>query len=72
MIMYVRPVVLLQGTPSLAPNEESSIIKIWLFGVTAVVLTLEVVDPTPSTKLPAGAVSHFAGEAAELQFDNVR
>ena len=40
--------------------------------VTAVVFTLAVVDPTPSKKLPAGAESHFAGEATELQFDNVR
>ena len=69
--MYVRPAVLLQETPSLAPNEESSMIKIWLFAVTAVVFTVALVDPTPSTKLPAGAESHFAGEATELQFDNV-
>ena len=46
-------------------------IRIWLFAVTALVFTLAVVDPTSSTKLPAGAESHFAGEAAELQFDNV-
>jgi hypothetical protein len=69
--MYVRPVVLLQETPSLAPSEPSSMIRIWLSGVTAVVFTLADVDPTPSTKLPAGAESHFAGETADLQFDIV-
>jgi hypothetical protein len=29
-------------------------IKIWLFAVTAVVFTVALVDPTPSTKLRAG------------------
>jgi len=69
--MYVRPTALLHETPSLVPSEESSMIKIWLLAVTALVFTLTAVDPTPSTKLPAGAKSHFAGEATELQFDNV-
>jgi hypothetical protein len=45
--------------------------KIWLFAVTAVVFTFTVVEPTSSTKLPAGAESHFAGEVTELQFVNV-
>ena len=69
--MYVRPVVLLQETRSLDPSDESSMIRIWLFAVTAVVFTVAVVDPTSRIKLPAGAESHFAGEASELQFDNV-
>jgi len=71
VIIYVRPVVLLQETRSLPPKEESSMIRIWLFAVTAVVFTVAVIDPMPITKLPAGAESHLAGEAFELQFDNV-
>jgi len=46
-------------------------IRIWLLAVNAVVFTVAVVDPASRIKLPAGAESHFAGEASELQFDNV-
>ena len=65
--LYTRPVMVLQVMPSRAPSDESSVIKIWLLAVTAVVFTTRVEPPLDSATLPDGAESQGAGEADELQ-----
>jgi hypothetical protein len=59
----------LQVTPSFVPNVSSVVRRIWLFAVTAVVLTtmeLEIALVGSAT-LPAGAEPHTAGDAEDEQ-----
>ena len=65
--VYVRPVFALQVTPRCAPREESSITKIWLLAVTAVVFTVSVVAPVLIATEPAGDEPQTAGVATEVQ-----
>jgi hypothetical protein len=64
----LRPSVVLQVTLSFVPSDESSMMRIWLLAVTAVVFTVTVVAAAAITTDPAGAELHTAGEAEELQF----
>ena len=59
--------LVLQVTPSLVPRELSGWMIIWLFAVTAVVLTTTEVVAAAMTKDPAAADPHTAGEAADEQ-----
>ena len=65
--MSPAAVAVLQVTPSLVPKESSRVKRIWLFAVTAVVLTTTVLDPAATTTEPAAADEHAAGEADDEQ-----
>src|SRR4051812_46088039 len=71
LMLYTRPVVVLHGIPSLVPRDESSVIKIWLVAVTAVVFPTIVLPPVGIATLPAGAEPHTLGEVVELQLEIV-
>jgi hypothetical protein len=58
----------LQVTPSFVPRLESSVSKIWLLAVTAVVSTTTEVAEAAITTDPAVAEPHTAGLADEEQF----
>jgi hypothetical protein len=61
----------LQVIPKREPRDESSVIIIWLFAVTAVVLTTNVDPPVAIATLPDGAEPQVAGEVFEIQFEVV-
>lgn len=61
--------VVLQVTPSLVPSDESKVICIWLFAVTAVVSTTTLLALAAIETLPAEAEAHTAGDADEEQFE---
>lgn len=63
--------MLLQVTRSLVPSELSNVTMIWLLAVTSVVSTTTLEESGAITTLPAAADPQAAGEALELQFDNV-
>jgi hypothetical protein len=58
----------LQVTFSFDPKDESSVSKIWLLAVTAVVCTITEVVFAAITKEPAAAEPHTAGLAEDEQF----
>jgi hypothetical protein len=58
----------LHVTPSFVPKDESSVSKIWLLAVTAVVSTTTEVVDAPITKEPAAAEPQMAGLAEDEQF----
>ena len=60
--------VVLQVTPSFGPRVISSCTKIWLFAVTAEVLTVMVLAEAAMTTEPAAADPHAAGDAELEQF----
>jgi len=60
--------VVLHVIPNLAPKDESCTTKIWLFAVTAEVLTTRVETPVDMATLPDGADPHTDGEAVDAQF----
>jgi len=69
--LRVAAVVVLQVTDSLVPRLLSSITKIWLLAVTAVVLTCTVVAAAATTTEPEGALPQTAGEAELEQLEPV-
>ncbi len=58
----------LHVTPSLDPRLESNCKNIWLFAVTAVVLTVVVVVALSTTNAPDGWLLHAAAPAPSAQF----
>lgn len=61
-------IAVLQVTLSSVPSDESNVKCIWLFAVTAVVLTTTVVAPAATTTDPDAADAQTAGEAELEQF----
>jgi hypothetical protein len=66
VIVYVRPVVVLQVTESAVPSVESSITMISLFAVTAVVATVTVVAAAAMLTRPAEAAAQVPPELAQF------
>lgn len=60
-------VALLQVTLSFVPSDSSKVMLIWLFAVTAVLLTWTVVAAAAITTLPDDAELQTAGEALDEQ-----
>ena len=61
-------IAVLQVTLSSVPSDESNVKCIWLFAVTAVVLTTTVVAPAATTTDPEAADAQTAGDAELEQF----
>lgn len=67
MTLICDGTVVLHVTPSFVPSEESSVIIICEFAVTAEVFTTTLVVDAAMTKDPTTADPHTAGEAEEEQ-----